>query len=162
MLSEKMLAALNDQLNAEYYSSYLYLAMSAHCEAEGFLGMAHWLRKQSEEELGHAMKFYRYILDREGRVVLKAVDAPPSKWASPLALFENVLEHEKKVTARIWKLVELSGEEKDPATRVFLHWFVEEQVEEEAQASVIVQRLKMVGDSVNGLLLIDRELGTRS
>ncbi len=162
MLSDKMLAALNDQLNAEYYSSYLYLAMSGHCEAAGFLGMAHWLRKQSEEELGHAMKFYRFILDRGGRIELKGIEAPPGHWKSPLALFEDVVSHERKITDRIWKLVELSGAEKDPATRVFLHWFVEEQVEEEAQASTIVQKLRLIGDSVNGLLLIDRELGARS
>ncbi|MCS7239460.1 MAG: ferritin [Thermoguttaceae bacterium] len=161
MLSEKLVAALNDQLNAEYYSSYLYLAMSAHCEAEGFPGMGHWLRKQSEEELGHAMKFYRFILDRGARVELKSVEAPPNRWQSPLALFENVLEHERKVTQRIWNLIDLSGAEKDPATRVFLHWFVDEQVEEEAQAALIVQRLRLVGDSINGLFIIDRELSTR-
>jgi ferritin len=161
MLSEKVLSALNDQLNAEFYSSYLYLAMAAHMEAEGFTGMGHWLRKQSEEELAHAMKFYKFILDRGGRVQFKAVDQPPSHWKSPLALFENVLEHERQISGRVWSLIELTGQEKDPATRVFLHWFVEEQVEEEAQVALIVQKLRMVGDSVNGLFLIDRELGSR-
>jgi ferritin len=161
MLSERLQAALNEQLNAEYYSSYLYLAMAGHCEAEGFLGMAHWLRKQSDEELEHAKKFFRYILERGGRVELKAIAAPPKEWRSPLALFEAVEQHEKSITQRIWDLIDLSGSEKDPATRVFLHWFVEEQVEEEAQVAIIVQRLRMVGDSKHGLLLIDRELGSR-
>ncbi len=161
MLSQKLLDALNDQLNAEYYSSYLYLAMSAHCEAESFRGMAHWLREQSKEEMEHAMKFYDFILSRGARVQLKELPTPPNHWASPLAVFEATLAHERHITERIHKLLDLAVAEHDHPGQVFLHWFVNEQVEEEAAAQLIVDRMKMVGDSPGGLLILDRELGAR-
>jgi len=162
MLSKKMEAALNKQVNAELFSSYLYLAMAADFEARNLPGIAHWLRAQAREENGHGMKFYGYINDRRGRVTLAAIAAPQAEWASPLAAFEAVLGHEEKVTGLINNLVALAAEEKDNATSVLLQWFVTEQVEEEKNADAIVQQLKMIGDSPHGLIMLDRALAQRS
>lgn len=162
MLSKKMEEALNKQVNAELYSSYLYLAMAADFEAKNLPGFAHWLEVQAKEENGHAMKFYEYINDRRGRVKLAAIAAPPAEWASPLAAFEAVLAHEQKVTGLINDLVELAAKEKDTATGVFLQWFVTEQVEEEKTADAIVAQLKMIGDKGHGLIMLDRALAQRS
>ena len=162
MLSKKMEAALNKQVNAELFSSYLYLAMAADFEARNLPGIAHWLRAQAREENGHGMKFYGYINDRRGRVTLAAIAAPQAEWASPLAAFEAVLGHEEKVTGLINNLVALAAEEKDNATSVLLQWFVTEQVEEEKNADGIVQQLKMIGDSPHGLIMLDRALAQRS
>jgi len=162
MLSKKMEEALNKQLNAEAYSSYLYLAMSASLEAQNLPGSAHWMRVQSQEELGHVMKFYKYIVERRGRVTLRAIEAPPAEWDSPLAAFEEAFRHEQKVTGLINELVELAAKEKDPATGVFLQWFVSEQVEEEASVDKVVQVLRLAGKAPGGLLVIDHKLGERS
>ena len=124
MLSEKMEAALNGQINAELYSSYLYLAMSSYLESVNLPGMASWMKMQTQEEIFHGMKMYAYVNERGGRVILQAIDQPPADWQSPLAVFENVYEHEQKVTALINDLVNLALDERDHATNIFLQWFV--------------------------------------
>jgi ferritin len=161
MLSEKMQAAMNRQINAELHSAYVYLAMAAHFEHKNLPGFAHWMRLQANEELAHAMKFFDFIVERRGRVLLEPVGAVPSEWASPLAVFENALAHEQKVTGLIHGLVNLAVEERDHASDSFLQWFVDEQVEEEASADAVVQQLKLAGDSGAALLILDRELGAR-
>jgi ferritin len=161
MLNKKVQDALNEQVNAELYSSYLYLAMSAHFEAANLRGFAHWMRVQAKEEQGHAMKLYDHIVDRRGRVTLKPIDAPKGEWASPLAAFEDTLAHERKVTGLINGLLKLANEHKDAATAVFLQWFITEQIDEEANADEIVQKLKLVGDSPAPLFMLDSVLGQR-
>ena len=162
MLSEKMEAALNGQLNAELYSSYLYLSMSANFQALNLGGFANWMRIQAQEELVHAMKFYDFINERGGLITLQSVDAPPTQWDSPLAAFEAALAHEQKVTALINDLVDLALAERDHASNAFLQWFVTEQVEEEDSANDVVQKLKLVGESQGGLFMLDREMGSRT
>ncbi len=161
MIGKKMEEAFNQQMQAEAYSSYLYLAMSAHFESANLKGIAHWLKVQAKEESEHAMKFYEHILERGGQVMLQTIDAPPAKWASPLKAFEEVVKHEESITAKINKLVDLAQKENDHASGVFLQWFVSEQVEEEANANEILGHLKMIGDSVGGLLALDHHLGKR-
>jgi len=161
MLSDKMQEALNAQINAELYSSYLYLAIAAHFEGTDLPGFASWMTVQAQEELFHAKKFYDYIYERDGEVTLQAIDGPPKAWDSPLAAFDAAYKHEQHITGRIHELVALARELKDPATENFLQWFVSEQVEEEATAKGIVQQLRLIGDSGTGKLIIDRELGTR-
>lgn len=161
MLSKKMLEALNKQVNAEYASSYLYLSMAAYFEAATLKGFANWMRLQAKEEEEHALKFFDYINDRGGRVTLLPIPAPPKDFPSVLAVMEATLKHEQKVTSLIHALVDQAIEEKDHATNIFLHWFVEEQVEEEANASEIVEKLKMISQSGGGLLMLDKELGKR-
>jgi len=161
MLNKKMLGALNDQINEEYYSAYLYLSMAAHAEAINLKGLGNWFRVQVLEETAHVMKFFDFVLARRGRVELKAVAGPKTDWESPLAMFEDTLKHEQQISARINKLVKLSVDESDPATQAFLQWFVTEQVEEEAAADEILQQLKLIGDAPAGLFLLDRELAKR-
>ena len=161
MLKEKVQQALNAQINAEIYSSYLYLAMSAHCYAHELSGMAQWFKIQAQEELVHTAKFFNYINERGGKVVLTAVDAPNQAWETPLAIFEEGLSHEEHVSALINDLVEVAVSERDRMTENFLQWFVAEQVEEEASFSEIVGQLRLVGGSGSGLFMIDRELSKR-
>jgi ferritin len=161
MLNKKVETALNKQINAELYSGYMYLAMSSHFEAANLPGFAAWMKAQAGEELGHAIKMFEFVVERRGSVALDAVDKPPSKWTSPLKTFEAVLEHEQKVTGLINKLADLAAAENDHATGVFLQWFIKEQVEEEASADAIVQKLKLAKDSSGALLMLDRELGKR-
>jgi len=161
MLSEKMLKALNQQINAELYSSYLYLSMSAYFQSTNLGGFANWMRVQTQEELTHAMKIYDYVNERGNRVVLKQVEEPPSEWSSPLAAFQQPYQHEQKVTGMINKLVNLAVEEGDHATNILLQWFVSEQLEEEASTDEIVQKLKLMGDAGGEMFMIDRELGQR-
>lgn len=161
MIDQRMQEALNKQINAEIYSAYLYLSMSAHFQSVNLAGFANWMRVQWQEELAHALKFYDYVNERGGRVVLQPVEAPPSQWDSPLALFEHVHQHEQKVTGMINKLVDLAVEIRDHATNNVLQWFVAEQVEEEASADEVVQKLKLVGDDPSALFMIDRELAQR-
>lgn len=161
MLSKKMQKALNGQINAELYSSYIYLSMSSYFQSINLPGFANWMRIQAQEELVHAIKFYDYVNERGGRVILHPVEGPPSKWASPPTVFEHVYQHEKKVTGLINDLVNLAMEERDHATNIFLQWFVTEQVEEEASANEVVQKLKLMGDASNGLFMLDRELAQR-
>ncbi len=162
MLSKKVLDALNKQVNAEYYSSYLYLSMAAHFQSENLNGMAAWMRKQSGEELNHALKIFDYIDSRAGQVTLTAIDAPPTKWKSPVSIFEETCKHEAHVTALIDDLVNLARSEKDHATESFLIWFVNEQVEEEDIAQQILAKLSMVEKAPSGIFLMDRELGMRA
>lgn len=161
MLSKAIQDALNQQIKDELYSSYLYLSMSAHCEAVNLPGCAHWMRLQSEEELSHAMKLFDYLNNRGGRVVLQGLDQPPTEFGSPLDLFQQVLEHEKKVTGLISRLYELAVKENDYPTQIELQWFITEQVEEEQSAGQIVEQLKMVGDHKTALLMLDRQLSAR-
>jgi ferritin len=162
MLNKKMEKALNGQINAELYSSYLYLAMSAYFASTGLGGFSRWMQAQAQEELIHAMKFYHYVHERGGRVTLGAVEAPTSKWKSPLAVFQATYAHEQKVTGLINSLVDLAVEEKDHATNSFLQWFVTEQVEEEASADEIANKLRLVADAPGGLFMLDQELGSRA
>lgn len=162
MLSPKMESALNKQLNMEYYSAYLYLAMSAYLNDIDLPGFANWMRMQFEEEMSHALKFYDFIDTRDGRVKLTEIQAPPVEWDSPLAVFEDTFKHEQSVSQAINALVDLSTEENDHATYNFLQWFVEEQVEEEDAADNIRKRIKLIDGSGTGLLIIDQELAGRS
>lgn len=161
MFSKKMQKALNDHLNAELYAAYLYLAMAAYFESTHLPGFANWMRMQSREEMGHAMRFYEYINERGGRVELQAIDKPPVNFKSPLAVFEQALKHERVVSKEIDKLFDMARKEKDYASEVFLQWFVTEQVEEEKSAEAVVEALKMIGDQRPALLMYDRELGQR-
>jgi len=161
MISKKMEKALNEQVNAELYSAYLYLSMEAYFKSLNLNGFATWMRVQTQEEIAHAMKIYGFIDERGGRITLKAIDGPQTKWDSPLALFKDVYKHEQKVTGMINNLVNLAIEEKDHATNTFLQWFVNEQVEEEASADQVVQQLKMMEKAPGGMFMLDRELGQR-
>jgi ferritin len=161
MLSKVVQDALNQQIKDELYSSYLYLSMSAHCETINLPGFAHWMRLQSEEELSHAMKLFDYVNDRGGRVVLQGIDQPPAEFNAPLDIFQQVLEHEQKVTGLIHQLYALALKENDYPTQVELQWFITEQVEEEKSAGEIVEQLKVIGDHSTALLMLDRQLGAR-
>jgi ferritin len=161
MISKPFQDALNEQINFELFSAYLYLSMSAHFEAQNLPGFANWMRVQYQEETGHAMKFYKYVFDRNGVVTLKAIAQPATKFKTPLNIFKQVLEHEQKVTALINKLFELAVKEKDYAAQTFLQWFVNEQVEEEKNAIDIINLLEMIGDSPVSLIMADRQLGAR-
>ena len=153
--------ALNEQVNAEMYSAYLYLSMEAYFKSLNLIGFANWMRVQTQEEMMHAMKIYEFIDERGGRITLKAIDGPQTKWDSPLAAFKAVYEHEQKVTGLINNLVNLAIEEKDHATNTFLQWFVNEQVEEESSADQMVQQLKMMENAPGGMFMLDRELAQR-
>lgn len=152
---------INNQINAELYSSYLYLSMSAWCTKETWNGFAHWLRLQAQEELEHAMKFYDYLNERGGTVKLAAIDAPKAEWKDPLTLFREVYAHEQKVTQMINTMMAEAIKQKDYASEIMLQWFVSEQVEEEANASEIVAKLEKIGDSTGGLFQLDHHLGKR-
>ena len=161
MLGKAVEEAMNEQIGNELFSAYQYLSMSAYCESENLPGFAQWMRAQSQEETEHAMKFYDFILERNGRVVLRGIDGPVVEFSSPLEVFEQALEHEQKVTAMINDLYALAVRENDYASQTFLQWFVTEQVEEEKNAGDVVETLKMVGDKREALFLLDRELGQR-
>ncbi|MBN1639437.1 MAG: ferritin [Ignavibacteriales bacterium] len=161
MISKKMEEALNKQLNAELFSSYLYLSMAAHFESIGFKGFASWMKLQSQEEYEHAMKFFNYILEVQSEVTLEKIDAPKKKWDSHLQIFEETLEHEKFITDSIKKIALLAKGEDDFATSNFLQWFINEQIEEENNAQDILDKLKFIGDGKQGILFLDRELGNR-
>ena len=161
MFTERLQNAINDQIAAEFYSAYLYLAMSAYLESKDLPGMAHWMRMQYEEEVIHALKFFAYLNDRGAPVILKAIDAPPAEFDSVVAVFEEVLAHEQKVTSLIHNLYTLAIEEGDYPTQSLLHWYIDEQVEEEKSASEVLARLKMVQDYPPGLLMMDQELAAR-
>ena len=161
MFTKKMLDGFNDQINKELYSSYLYLAMSAHFESVNLSGFAAWMKVQSNEETEHGMKMYQYVFERGGRVVLEAIAKPAAEYKTPLDVMKKVLEHEKKVTASIEALYELALKEKDYATQVMLQWFIKEQVEEEKNASDIIELLKSIGDNPAGLAMVDQRLGFR-
>jgi ferritin len=161
MLSEKMHQALNDQIHHELESAYIYLAMSAYFEAANYPGFASWMKVQSEEEVDHAFRFYHHILSRGGKISLQAIDAPTAKFDSPLSAFEKALAHEQKITADIHKLYSLATAEKDYPSLSMLQWFIDEQVEEEQNVGQVVENIKRVNGSDQGLLMLDRELGQR-
>lgn len=161
MISAKMEKALNEQINAEAFSAYLYMSMSAYFKSCNLPGFAHWMDIQAHEEYLHSRKFYDYVIQRGGKVKLAKIDSPDTEWESPLAVFEAALKHEQYITSRINSLVDLSIKEKDHAAGIFLHWFVTEQVEEEENAGGIVEQLKLIADSKSGIFMLDRELGQR-
>lgn len=161
MLSQSLQKAINDQIKDELYSAYLYLSMSAYLETVHLSGSARWMRLQSQEEASHAMKLFDYVLEREGRVELHAIEQPPQEFKSMLDVFQQALEHERKVTGMIHRLYDLAAKERDYATQVMLQWFITEQVEEEKSAGDVVDRLKMIGDQPAALLFLDNQLGAR-
>lgn len=161
MMSEKMLNALNEQVREELFSAYLYQSMSAFSEFKGLKGMAHWMDMQAKEEMIHARKFYDYILERGGMVKLDAIKAPHNDFGTPLEIFQDALKHEEYITGRINDLVDLATELKDHATFSMLQWFVNEQVEEEATASEMIDKLNLIGDHPGAMFQFDRELMTR-
>ncbi len=161
MISQKIQKALNEQLNAEFYSSYFYLSMSAYFESKDLQGFSQWFRLQADEEYAHAMKIFDYVYQIGGEVTLMKIDGPKTNWDSFLEVFQDTFEHEQKVTKSINDLLELSYAEKDHATINFLQWFVSEQVEEEATAMQNVKKMEMIGDDKAGLFMIDKELGSR-
>jgi ferritin len=161
MLNKKMEQSLNEQMNREMYSAYLYLSMSAHCTNKGLKGFANWFMVQFHEEMFHAMKFYEYINLQGGRAILKAISQPPSSFESPLEMFSKTLEHEQFITKSINELMELAIAEKDHATQIILQWYVTEQVEEESNDNEIISQLRIIKDDPQGIMLLDRELAGR-
>jgi len=161
MINKKITEALNAQINAETYSAYLYWSMSAVLEEMNLPGFASWMRVQAQEEMSHAMKLYNHIIERGGRVVLTAIDAPPIQWDSVKAVFEDGLAHEQKVTGMFSDLMDLTIQEKDHAGSMFLQWFVTEQVEEEATAMEVLGKLEIVGETAGGLYMLDKEMAGR-
>jgi len=161
MIGRKMQDALNEQVNAELYSAYLYLAMEAYFQSLNLPGFANWMRVQTQEEIFHAMKMYDFVNSRAGRVTLEAIAKPPVDFKSPLADFEAAYKHEQKVTGLINNLVDLAIKEKDHAANTFLQWFVTEQVEEEKNSSDIAGKLRLIKDSAEALYMLDKELAMR-
>ncbi len=162
MLSSKLVDAINDQIQYEYFSAFIYKAMQAYFEDEDLPGMANWMDVQFQEEMAHAEKMFQFVCEAGARVELKSMDAPRNAYGSPLEAFEVSLEHEQSVTARINNLMNLAQEEKNHAAQIFLQWFVTEQVEEEASVSHIIAKLKRVRDDGRGLMMIDQELSKRA
>lgn len=161
-LEKNVFKALNDQINKELFSSYLYLSMSAYCESENYPGCAKWLSMQSEEERGHAMKIYHFVNERSNHVTLEAIEKPKSEFKNLSQLFAQVLEHEQKVSASITALYETAMKANDYPTQIMMQWFITEQVEEEKNANEIVDLLKKVGESPVSLMMFDRQLGART
>jgi ferritin len=161
MISQRLQDAINDQIQAEFASSYLYLSMATYSDSINLKGFAAWFRAQAEEEKRHAFKLYDYLTGRGARVLLKAIEEPAHDFGTPIQLFEHTLGHERAVTARINALYELAREERDPATEIILQWFVNEQVEEESTAADVVETLKRVKDSGSALVMLDQRLGKR-
>ena len=161
-IGTKMTAALNGQINEEIFSAYLYFAMAADYESKDWPGVASWMKVQAQEEMGHALKIYNWINERGGKAVFEGIAKPQESWASALELFEGALKHEQHITACFYDLVKIAREEGDISTEIFLQWFVTEQVEEEANASEIVGKIRKVQDSQNGMYMLDKELSVRS
>lgn len=161
MINEKVTKVLTEQVNKELYSAYLYLSMSAYFSDLGLLGFANWMRIQAQEEQAHAMLIYDFIIDRGEKVILSAIDAPQNTWANPLDVMEEVLKHEVYVTSLINNIVTVAEEVKDRATMSYMNWFVDEQVEEEANAQDIISKLKLIGEDKSALYLLDKDLSAR-
>jgi ferritin len=161
ILSKKLENAINKQINAELWSAYLYLSMSAYFESINLGGFANWMRVQAQEEIDHAMRFYNHIIERRGRVIVSAIAATPTIWKSPLHAFDEAFKHEQKVTGMIENLANIAAAEKDYAGISMLKWFHDEQVEEELQTDTIVQKLKLIGTNTGGLFMLDHELTQR-
>ena len=162
MLKEKMLNALNEQINAEQYSALLYMSMSAYFHDKGLPGFANWMYIQCQEELSHANKFFKYVVDRGGRVQMKAIEQMPTTWDGLIDVYEATLEHEQMVTGLINNLMDIAIAESDHAAQSFLRWYVDEQVEEEANVQEILDTLKLVGAQGNGIFMLDREMRQRT
>jgi len=162
MFSDKMNAAINAQINAELYSSYLYLSMAAWFADKGLNGCENWMKIQAQEEASHAIKFFNHVTERGGRVTLESIKKPDTEWASPLAVFQATLKHEQHVTSLINDLVALAMDGKDFASQNFLQWYVSEQVEEEATAMDLCNKFEMAADSKPALLMLDKELTART
>ncbi|MFA6402852.1 MAG: ferritin [Salinivirgaceae bacterium] len=161
MLKKRMEDELNKQINAEYWSAYFYLSMSAYCAGVGLAGAANWMRVQYREEIAHALKFFDYVIERGGKVELKPISEVPKEWNGIINVFEETLEHEQIVTSLINNLMDVAIEEKDHAAKSFLQWYVDEQVEEEANVKTIIDKLQMVEGKGNGLFMIDKDLALR-
>ncbi len=161
MLAQDIEKALNEQLRWEFFSAYLYLGMAAYFEERGLLGFAHWMKAQAAEELMHAMKFYKFLSERDGRVILQEIPVPPAEWESPEKVFEYAYNHEQEVTRRINNLMSFAKELKDYATENFLQWFIEEQVEEEASFKTLLSKLRLIKNDPQALFYLDNELGQR-
>ena len=161
MINEKMNAALNNQVNAELYSAYLYLSMQAYFQKLNLNGFVNWMNIQIQEEMAHARGLYDYIQERDGEIILDAIKKPDQTWNSPLEVFEAVLKHEQLVTSLINKLADVADETKDRAAALFLQWYIKEQVEEEASVSGVLETLRMIKDDTHALLLLDKELAAR-
>lgn len=161
MINERVRKVINEQINKELYSSYLYLSMSAYFENKNLKGFANWTRVQALEESAHGLKFYDYLNNRGGKVELAPIEGPKTNWNSILEIFEEIYEHEQKVTALINNIAHVAFEERDFATQSYIQWFVNEQVEEESNASGLIEQLKLIGDNSSGIFMLDKELGTR-
>lgn len=161
MINEAVSRVLKEQLNKEFYSAYLYLSMSAYFSDKGLLGFANWMKVQSKEERVHAMLIYDFLINRNERVILTAIDTPPSHWDSPLHVIEETLQHEIYVTSLINNIINVAEEVKDRATISYMYWFINEQIEEEASAKTIIDALKFIGDDKAALYMLDQELAKR-
>ncbi len=161
MLNPKIEKMLVDQMNFEFYSAYIYMSMVAYLESVDLQGFAHWMKIQVQEEMSHSLKFYNYIVERGGRPFFTAVPEPKKEWASVKEVFEDALHHELEVTRRINEIATTTIAENDHATRSFLNWYVDEQVEEESNAEQIIKKLKMINDNASALFLLDKELALR-
>lgn len=161
LITKKIEEAINKQINAEMFSSYLYLSMAAYFDSVNLTGFAHWFKKQAGEENEHAVKFYNFVYERGGKVTLEAIAAPKTEFKSALEIAEETYKHELKVTDLIHKLVYLARDEKDLATENFLQWYVKEQVEEEANSLLLIEKLKFIGENGPALIMLDRELAAR-
>ncbi|OJV63266.1 MAG: ferritin [Clostridiales bacterium 38-18] len=162
MINARLEEVINKQINAELYSAYLYLSMSAYFESVNLPGFANWMKVQFEEEQFHGLKFFNYLISRGGRVKLDTIEVPKFEWKNAIEVFEETLEHEKHVTALLNNIAEVAEEEKDRATRNLMIWFIDEQVEEEGNAEKIINELKMIGGEGHGMLMLDREFATRT
>ena len=160
-ISKKLAEAMNDQINYELYSGYIYLSMAAWFEEKNLDGMAQWMKSQANEEYAHALKFWDHIVERGGRVLLTTIEAPKTKWTSPLEAWEDAYQHERKVTERIFKIGKIAEKEGDRSATPLLQWFYNEQVEEEEQTMNVRDKLKMIGDATGALLMLDAKLGQR-
>jgi len=161
LMNERIQGLINDQINYEMYSGYIYLSMAAYFESENLKGFANWMKIQAYEELKHAQKFFDYVNERGARVLLKSIQAPKTDWTSAKEVFKEAYEHEKNVTARIYNIADCATELKDHATISFLNWYADEQVEEEANTLEILQKLEKIGDHMQGLFMLDSELSKR-
>lgn len=161
MLNPRVQNAINEQINAEIWSAYMYLSMSSYLASEGLNGFANWMRVQWQEEISHAMKFFDYLIERGAQPILKPIAAVPEKWNGPLNVMEETLKHEQHVTSLINNIMDVAIEEKDHATKSMLQWFIDEQVEEEANAQELIDSLKLIGDKGHGIFMLDKDLKTR-
>ena len=153
--------AINDQIKNEFDNAFLYLSIASWCEANDFYGFAEWNKKQFEEEQQHGLKFYNYLFERSGKVEVKEIEKPQQEWKNILDVYENILQREQETTKHIYELYELAKKENDYMTMTFLNWFIEEQVEEESNASAMIAKIKMAGDNISALMLVDKEAGKR-